>query len=268
MTSQTVAVIGVGKMGGALLTGLLSAGWQPTQVQIAEPDAGRRDQLVADFGVRAVDIAEAGACDVVVIGVKPHHVDAVLQELSPHLEHQTVVVSIAAGVTTAALERRLPEGQPVVRVMPNTAALVGEGMAGVSGGTNATPAQVQAAADLVGSVGRAIIVPEQLQDAVTAVSGSGPAYVFYVAESLIDAAVAVGIPRETAHELVVQTLIGSAKLLADSRSHPAELRNNVTSPGGTTAAALGELERAGVRAAFLDAIEAAVRRSQALVGGE
>lgn len=265
MSEQTVAFIGVGKMGGALLAGLVSSGWSRSQVRVVEPDPERREQIVAEYGVQAADVSEAGACDVVVIGVKPQHVDAVLGELSPHLSPETLVVSIAAGVSTVVLERGLPASQPVVRVMPNTAALVGEGMAGVSGGTHATPEQVQLAAELLGAVGRAVVVPEQLQDAVTAVSGSGPAYVFYVAESLIDAAVAVGIPRPTAHELVVQTLVGSAKLLADSGSHPAQLRNDVTSPGGTTAAALGELERAGLRGAVLDAVEAAVRRSQELV---
>jgi pyrroline-5-carboxylate reductase len=179
-----------------------------------------------------------------------------------------LVVSLAAGITTAFVESRLPDGTAVVRVMPNTPALVDEGMAAVSAGSHCDEAHLREAEELMRSTGKVVRVPEKQQDAVTAISGSGPAYVFFVVESMIEAGVHLGLPRSTATELVVQTLVGSAKLLRETGEHPVVLRERVTSPGGTTAAALRLLENGKVRADFLAAIEAARDRSRELSSGD
>jgi pyrroline-5-carboxylate reductase len=177
------------------------------------------------------------------------------------------VVSLAAGITTGFLESHLPDGVAVVRVMPNTPALVDEGMAAISRGSHCDEDHLLEAESLMASTGRVVRVPERQQDAVTAISGSGPAYIFFVVEAMIEAGVHLGLPRATAAELVVQTVVGSAKLLRETGEHPVVLRERVTSPGGTTAAAIRELEDHKVRAAFLTAMEAARDRSRALAEG-
>jgi pyrroline-5-carboxylate reductase len=187
-----------------------------------------------------------------------------VDEIAPHLRQGVLVVSLAAGITTGFLEARLPAGTPVVRVMPNTPALVDEGMAAVSPGSHCDEAHLEEAESLLRAVGKVVRVPERQQDAVTAISGTGPAYLFYVVESMIEAGVHLGLPRATAAELAIQTVYGAAKMLRETGEHPTVLREQVTSPAGTTAAAVRKLEEHGVRAAFLDALEAARNRSHEL----
>ncbi|MFT3833065.1 MAG: pyrroline-5-carboxylate reductase [Micropruina sp.] len=262
-----LAVIGAGVMGEALVSGLLRAGWSSEAIVVADRRDFRRAEMTAAHGIRATGNAEAAAeADTVILVVKPQDVGAVLPEIAPVLRPGTLVVSLCAGVTTAQLESHLPDGTAVVRVMPNTPALVGEGMAAVSAGSSASEEDVAHAMELMTALGKAITVPEAYQDAVTAISGSGPAYLFFVVEAMIDAGVLLGLPRDISSTLVQQTVFGSAKLLVESGQHPTVLREQVTSPGGTTAAALRQLEDHKVKAAFLTAIEAARDRSRALAG--
>ncbi|HSL57702.1 MAG TPA: pyrroline-5-carboxylate reductase [Acidimicrobiales bacterium] len=256
-----LVIIGGGRMGEALLGGLLAAGWSPDDLAVVEALAARRDELrAAHPGVTVSDAAlpAAGA----VVAVKPGDVaGAVASAVAAGAER---VLSIAAGVTLAALEAAAGRPVPVVRAMPNTPALVGAGAAAVAPGTHAGEADLAWAEELLGAVGVVVRVSEPLLDAVTGVSGSGPAYVFLVAEALIEGGVLCGLPRETARVLAVQTLLGSAQLLASSEDGPEALRAGVTSPAGTTAAGLLALERAGTRAAFLDAVLAATERARQL----
>jgi pyrroline-5-carboxylate reductase len=191
----------------------------------------------------------------------------VLEEIAPDLRPGQLVVSLAAGITTAFIESRVPEGVAVVRVMPNTPALVDEGMAAISPGSHCDDAHLAEVEALMASTGKVLRIPEKQMDAVTAISGSGPAYIFFVVESMIEAGVHLGLPRSTSTELVVQTLVGSAAMLRETGTHPVVLREQVTSPSGTTASALRELEIHRVRAAFLAAMEAARNRSRELAEG-
>ena len=266
MTS--VALIGGGKMGSAQLGGLLDGGWDAADLAVAEVDADRRRELEQQFPKVRVVPSPAWAvadADVVVIAVKPGDVAAGLQAAESSLPSQTLVLSIAAGVTIPTLESLAP-GRPVVRAMPNTPALVGLGASAVAAGRHAGEQHLDLAERLLGTVGIVVRVDESALDAVTGLSGSGPAYFFLVAEALIEAGVLVGLTRDVAGRLVVQTLLGSATLLAQSGDAPESLRAAVTSPGGTTAAGLRELESARVRAALLDAVTAATRRSRELGG--
>jgi pyrroline-5-carboxylate reductase len=261
-----VALLGGGKMGAALVGGLLDGGWEPDALSIAEIDGERRIALEQQFPkVRVVPSAAwaVADADVVVIAVKPGDVEATLDTALPALGTETLVVSIAAGVTIERLESFAPD-RPVVRAMPNTPALVGLGASAIAGGTHAQGEHLDLAERLLGSVGIVVRVGEPLLDAVTGLSGSGPAYVFLVAEAMIEAGVLVGLPRDVAGKLVVQTLLGSATLLARDGSGPEALRAAVTSPGGTTAEGLRELETHGLRAALLDAVSAATLRSREL----
>lgn len=262
-----VALLGVGMMGEAVLAGLVSSGAvDATDITVTDVRTDRSDELVSRFGVRfantSVD-AVTGA-DVILVVVKPYDVAALLDGISASLDPDSVVVSLAAGVTLAQLEAHVPPGQPVIRVMPNTPAKVGAGMSAVSPGTHATDEHTARAFQVMGAVGEVVIVEEKHQDAVTAVSGSGPAYLFYVADAMIEAGVLLGLPRPIARQLAVQTLLGSATLLKESGEHPALLRENVTSPGGTTAVALRELDDRAVRAAFLAAMTACRDKSAEL----
>ncbi|WP_018157078.1 pyrroline-5-carboxylate reductase [Demetria terragena] len=264
---ETVAFIGAGAMGEAILSGLLRSGYRSEQLIISDPSADRVTHLIEKFGVRGLATTEAvAAADTVVLAVKPKDMATVLAEIGGSLKADALVISIAAGLTTSSLEGGLPEGVAVVRVMPNTPSLVGEGMAALSGGTHCTPQQVEAAAELMRACGQAVVVPESSQNAVTAVSGSGPAYVFAVIESMIDGAVLLGLPRDIARELVVQTVFGAATLVKESGDSATVLRERVSSPGGTTVAALRELDERAVRAAFQAAMEAAALRSAELSG--
>jgi len=256
-----LVIVGGGRMGEALLGGLLAAGRAPTDLAVVEPVAGRQQVLEARFPGVTVSAGPLEA-DGVVLAVKPGFATAAASAAGQ--VGCCRLLSIAAGVTTATLEAALPEGTPVVRAMPNTPALVGAGAAAVAGGRAATEADLGWAEDVLGAVGVVVRVAEPLLDAVTGLSGSGPAYVFLVAEALVEAGVLVGLPRDVASTLAVQTLLGSARLLAEGDEGPEALRAAVTSPGGTTAAGLAVLEDRAVRAAFLAAVRAATERSQAL----
>jgi pyrroline-5-carboxylate reductase len=266
---STVAVIGAGVMGETLLSGLLRSGRPAADLIVAERRPDRAKELVERYGVEVAGNVEAAQrADTVILVVKPQDMAGLLEEISPVIRSDQLVISLAAGISTATLERGLPDGVAVVRVMPNTPALVDEGMAAVSAGTHCDEEHVSEAEDLLRATGRVTRVPENQQDAVTAISGSGPAYLFFVVEAMIEAGVHLGLPRVTATELVVQTMVGSAKMLRETGEHPTVLRERVTSPGGTTAAAVRQLEDHKVRAAFMTALEAARDRSRELASGD
>ena len=264
----TTAIFGAGVMGETLLSGLLRSGRPAADIVITEKRADHAATLRERYGVRVLDNAEAAQiADVLVLVVKPQDMDGLLSEIRDHIAPGNLVVSLAAGIPTAYLESRLPEGSSVVRVMPNTPALVDQGMAAVSPGRNCTQAHLAEAESLLASCGKVVQVAEKHQDAITAISGSGPAYIFYVVESMIEAGVLLGLPRATSTELVVQTLYGAATMLRETGEHPTVLRERVSSPGGTTIAAIRQLEDHKVRAAFMTAMEAAAARSAELAAG-
>ncbi|MDQ3874136.1 MAG: pyrroline-5-carboxylate reductase [Actinomycetota bacterium] len=269
--SRRLAVLGAGKIGESLIAGLLSAGWRRPDEVVA---TGRRPERIAELaerhGVRATlsnEEAVAGS-SLLVIAVKPQDFDVLLGEISPVVSTEQTVLSIAAAIPTSAIEQRVARGVPVVRAMPNAPATVHEGIAGVCAGAHAGDEHLALAEDVLSHLGAVVRVPERYMDAVTAVSGSGPAYFALLAEAMIEAGILLGLSREVSTQLVVQTMLGTAKLLRDEAMHPVELRETVTSPGGTTIRAIRELERAGVRAAFLNAIQAAMERSRELAAGE
>ncbi|RBY93042.1 pyrroline-5-carboxylate reductase [Blastococcus sp. TF02A-30] len=261
-----LAIVGGGKMGEALLSGLVRRGG-PDGIVVCERSAERAAELAERYGVAAVDLAgAAGRARVLLLAVKPQDIDGLLGRLTEHVDTDHLVVSIAAGVPTGRIEAALPDGVPVVRVMPNTPALVDEGMSVLSPGAHAAEEHLDEAEALLAAVGQVRRVPESQQDAATALSGSGPAYFFYLVEAMVDAGILLGLPRALAVDLIVQTALGSAVMMRDSGEHPVQLREAVTSPGGTTIAAIRELERHGVRAALIAAIEAAHDRSVELGG--
>jgi pyrroline-5-carboxylate reductase len=267
--SQRVAVLGTGKMGEALLSGMLRGGRKASEVVVTARRPERAELLRERYGVQVVSNAEAAkAADTLILTVKPQDMGALLEELAPHVPADRLVVSVAAGITTGFLERRLAEGTPVVRVMSNTPVLVDEAMSAISAGAHATEDHLRRAEEIFAPVGKTIRVPESQQDAVTALSGSGPAYFFYLVEAMTDAGILLGLPRAVAHDLIVQTAIGAAVMLRDSGEHPVTLREAVTSPAGTTINAIRELENHGVRAALLAALEAARDRGRELASGE
>lgn len=264
----TVAIFGAGVMGETLLSGLLRAGRAPQDLVITERREDRALELTEKYGVRALGNVEAAElADTLVLVVKPQDIAGLLEQISPHIAPDNLVVCIAAGITTDFVESRLPQGRAVVRVMPNTPALVDQGMAAISPGSAVSSEQLRETESLLAATGKVLEVPEKLQDAVTAISGSGPAYIFYVVEAMIEAGVVLGMPRAMATELVVQTLYGAATMMRETGQHPTVLREQVTSPGGTTAAALRELDDHKVRAAFITAMEAAAKRSHDLAAG-
>jgi pyrroline-5-carboxylate reductase len=265
MTSTGLAIIGGGKIGEAMLSGLLRDMLQPGDVRVVEHYPERRRELAERYGVQTVDVAEAARTSgTLLIAVKPQDIDTLLAELAPHVTAEHLIVSVAAGIPTGRIEKALPSGPAVVRCMPNTPALVDEAMTAVCAGTRAGELHLARAEQLLSAVGKVVRVPEAQLDAVTALSGSGPAYFFFLVEAMIDAGILLGLPRALAEELIVQTLYGSAVMLRESGEHPVRLREAVTSPGGTTISAIRELERHGVRSAFLSAIEAASLRSAEL----
>jgi pyrroline-5-carboxylate reductase len=261
-----IAVLGGGVMGETLAAGLLALQPRP-DVVIAEKRADRASELAGAYGVALAEaaVAVAGA-DVVILVVKPQDTQALLAEVGPRIEPGAVVISIAAGIRTATIEAAVPDGVHVVRAMPNTPARVGRGVTGISAGAHCSPDAVALVARLLGSVGIVEVVPEDLQDAVTAVSGSGPAYLFYLAEAMTSAAVDLGLDEATATAMVNQTLLGAATLLSTSDEPAADLRRKVTSPGGTTAAAIGVLDGRGVTGSVVEAITAARDRGRELAG--
>jgi pyrroline-5-carboxylate reductase len=251
-------VVGGGRMGEALLAGLIAAGRPAEALAVAEVSAARRDELAATHP--GVTVAEAPVpAAAAVLAVKPGDVASAAAAVADAGAER--VLSVAAGVTTQAIERAVDGRLRVVRAMPNTPVLVGAGAAAICAGSTAGEEDLAWAEEILGAVGLVVRVPEKDLDAVTGLSGSGPAYVFLVAEAMADAGVLAGLPRDVAEQLAFQTLLGSARMLIEGGGGPAALRAAVTSPGGTTAAGLRELERHGVRAAFLDAVTAAKRRS-------
>jgi pyrroline-5-carboxylate reductase len=268
--SRKIAVLGAGKIGESLISGLLSSGWRTTDEIVA---TARSDQRVSEIGERyriqatRDNKAAVSGAGVIVIAVKPQDIEELLAEVTGAILTTQTVLSIAAAIPTALIEKGLKGDIPVVRAMPNTPAAVHEGMAGISAGKYAEEKHVAEAEEVLSHLGRTVRVAEHYMDAVTAVSGSGPAYFALLAESMIEAGILLGLSREISTQLVVQTMLGTATLLRDAGMHPVELREMVTSPGGTTIAAIRELEQAGVRAAFLNAIQAAMTRSKELADG-
>lgn len=265
--SERIAIIGGGKIGEALLAGLINAGKPVKDLVVVERSTTRAAEIADDYGVRVTqdcrDAAESA--QVVFLAVKPDAVESVLRDLAradDDGEHERITVSLVAGIPTARYEAALPAGAPVIRVMPNTPMLVNEAMSAVSGGRYADEQQVEVAVRLMESVGKVMVVPEKQMDAVTAISGSGPAYFFLLIEALTDAGVGLGLTRAQALELATQTLKGAGGLLSESGVSPVELRAAVTSPGGTTAAALREFERYGLRHAVNEAARAAAEFSK------
>jgi pyrroline-5-carboxylate reductase len=268
--SERIAILGAGKAGEALIAGIISSGWRkPGEIVATARRQEHLDELRERHGIEATlsnkDAIKGAA--LVVIAVKPQDIEALLGDIAGSVSTSQMVLSIAAAIPTALIERHLADGVPVVRAMPNTPVTVHEGMAGISPGAHAEEEHLVRAEEVLGSVGRSVRVAEEYMDAITAVSGSGPAYFALLAESMIEAGILLGLSREISTDLVVQTMLGTAKLLRDEKMHPVELREMVTSPGGTTIAAIRELEQAGVRAAFLNAIQAAMRRSKELAEG-
>jgi pyrroline-5-carboxylate reductase len=263
----TLAIIGTGRIGEALLRGLLRSNTVTSDRVIC---TSRRDDrcaaLAEAFDVRVTtDNAKAVAdADVVVLAVKPQKLAVVLEQIADATSPSQTIISVVAGATTERIEKALGGKIPVVRVMTNTPVQVDEAMSVVAAGAHADEAHLAMAEGILGHVGKVIRMEEEHLDSVTALSGSGPAYFFLLAEAMIDAGILLGLPRDVSTELIVQTMVGSAVMLRDTGRHPVELREMVTSPGGTTIAAIRQLERSGVRAAFLDAIEAAKKRSEDL----
>lgn len=267
-STRRLAVLGVGVMGEALLSGLLRSGQSADLITVSDRHEPRSQQIAQEHRVTAATPGDAVAdADTIVIAVKPQDMEALLQEIAGRLRQGALVVSIAAGITTSYLEARLPAGTPVARAMPNTPALVDQGMAAVSPGTHCGPDDIAEATRLLAGCGKVVTVAEKHMDAVTAISGSGPAYLFYVVEAMIEAGVLLGLPRATSTELVVQTVVGAATMLQETGEHPTVLREQVSSPGGTTMAALRQLDDHKVRAAFLTAMESAAQRSAQLAQG-
>jgi pyrroline-5-carboxylate reductase len=266
-----IAILGCGKIGEALVSGLLSSGWrEPGDIVVTARRQERAEELHERHGIEAT-LANTDAvtgAGLVVISVKPQDIDALLSEVGTALTPAQTVLSVAAAIPTSFIEKRVAGGVPVVRAMPNAPATVHEGIAGICAGARAADEHLALAEGCLSHLGAVVRLPERYMDAVTAVSGSGPAYFALLAEAMIEAGILLGLSREVSTQLVVQTMLGTGVLLRDEKMHPVELREAVTSPGGTTIRAIHELEQAGVRAAFLNAIQAAMNRSRELASGE
>jgi pyrroline-5-carboxylate reductase len=266
LNNRSIAVIGAGNMGGALIRGLVTS-VRPGQVTAVDIDSDLLTRLKDELGIETSEdaLGAVKAADLVVIAIKPQHLSHV-SGLREAMTGNHLVVSIAAGVSTQTLEDVFGE-VPVVRSMPNILAQVGESVAALCAGKLATDAHVEMAAAVLGAVGETVVVEEKQMDAVTGLSGSGPAYVFALIDALADGGVKCGLPKATATKLATQTVLGSAKMVAESGEHPMSLKDKVTSPGGTTIAGLKALEDGGFRAALMNAVEAATRRSEELGNG-
>lgn len=267
MLERTIAFLGTGNMAEAILKGLLRAGTARPEGIIA---TGRRterlEELKRNYGVRTTtdNLAAAREAEIIILSVKPQAMDKLVMQVAPALDHRKLIISVAAGVPIAALERRLGAGARIIRTMPNTPSLVGAGACALSRGEHASEEDLAVASRIFQSVGTTTVVDENLLDAVTGLSGSGPAYVFLVIEALSDAGVKVGLPRYTALKLAAQTVLGSAQLLIETNAHPGQLKDQVTSPGGTAIAGLHTLEAGGLRTTLINAVEAATRRAKEL----
>jgi len=263
---RKLGFIGAGNMGDALLRGLLRTGAStPGEIWASDRDPARLEEMQRVHGIHTGDNpAVVRAADVVILAVKPQIMDRVLREIAPAVDHTKLVVSIAAGVPIGAIERRLHPPARIVRTMPNTPALVGSGVTVLAPGEHATAEDLQVAERIFKSVGQTVVMDEYQLDAVTGLSGSGPAYVFLIIEALSDAGVKVGLSRQHSQLLAAQTVLGSARLLLETGEHPGLLKDRVTSPGGTAIAGLHTLEAGGLRTTLIDAVEAATRRSREL----
>lgn len=262
-----VAFLGAGQMAEAFVKGLLGAGLvRPEQVWVSDVRAGRLAHLAQTLGVCAAgsNLEAVQAAEVLVLSVKPQDVPALLDEVGADVRADQLVISIAAGVTLATLRKRLPHHPPVIRVMPNAPALVLAGMAVLAPGEHVQPRHEQTALRIFNAVGRGVVLPEKHLDAVTALSGSGPGFLALIAEALSDAGVRVGLPRDVAHLLAAQTMLGTGQMLLDTGMHPALLKESVASPGGTTIAGIHAMEQGGVRAQLMNAVVAAAERSAEL----
>ena len=267
MLERTIAFLGAGNMAEALIKGLLRAGTARPESLIATARRPERlEALGRTYGVRTTqdNLAAVREADVVVLAVKPQALDKVLVQVAPAAAPGKLFISVAAGVPIAALERRLGVGARIIRTMPNTPSLVGAGACALSPGEHASEEDLAVASRVFQSVGTTTVVDENLLDAVTGLSGSGPAYIFLIIEALSDAGVKVGLPRYTALKLAAQTVLGSAQLLIETSAHPGQLKDQVTSPGGTAIAGLHTLEAGGLRTTLINAVEAATRRAREL----
>jgi pyrroline-5-carboxylate reductase len=268
--ARRVAFLGGGKMGEALISGLIrSGGRMPDEIMVTNRRDERARELAGKYGVTATldNPGAASWADVLVLMAKPQDTETLLSQIREQVTSEHTVISFAAGVRTSFVERHLADGVPVVRVMSNVPVMVDEAMSVISAGAHASDEHMAVAEELLGYVGKVLRLKEQHLDAVTATSGSGPAYFFLLAEAMIEACILLGLSRDVATDLIIQTMLGSAKMLRDTGKHPVELREMVTSPGGTTIEAIRHLEEAGVRAAFLNAIDAARHRSMELAQG-
>jgi len=264
MQNKTIGFVGAGNMAGALIKGLLHSGTvTATQIQASDVRDERLAELAKEHGISTTkDNAKLAAwADVVVLAVKPQVIDKVLASIDRSLRSRAVVISIAAGVPIESLEARLPAGTRVIRTMPNTAAIALAGATAIAPGTHASDDDLSVARRLFEATGRVVVLDESLLDAVTGLSGSGPAYVMLIIEALADGGVKVGLHRETALLLAAQTVYGSAKLLLETGEHPGRIKDMVTSPGGTAIAGLHTLEAGGLRTTLINAVESATRRS-------
>lgn len=267
---RKVAFLGGGRMGEALVSGLIrSGGRSADEIAVTCRREERCREFVERYGVTATtsNPEAVASCGTLVLMVKPQDMEALLEQIAEAVTPEHLVVSFAAGIRTSFVEKHLAPSVPVVRVMSNVAVLVDEAMSVVSAGAHAEDKHLAVAEELLGYVGKVLRLKETHLDAITATSGSGPAYFFLLAEAMIEACILLGLSRDVATELIIQTMLGSAKMLRDTGQHPVELREMVTSPGGTTIAAIRHLEEAGVRAAFLNAIDAARHRSAELAQG-
>ena len=271
LASHTIGFIGAGNMAEALIRGLVRGGHiAADRIAASAPRKERLDELKREYGIDVTtnNREVVQRCGLVVLSVKPQILDKVVREVGDHIKPDTLIVSIAAGVDTGALEETLPDGMHVVRAMPNTPALVGAGATAISAGKHASEADLATARALFDAVGITVELDESHLDAVTGLSGSGPAYIFLILEALADAGVKVGLSRRNAQRLAAQTVMGSAKLLLETDEHPGRLKDMVTSPGGTAIAGLHTLEEGGLRTTLINAVETATKRARELGQGK
>lgn len=267
--SKRIGFIGAGNMAQALIAGLTSSGVTPESIRVVDPEPSQREKVKATYGVSHVDSASelAGWADVILLAVKPQVAAVVLRAAAPALSADKLLISICAGISLATLESHGGGAARYIRSMPNTPALVGEGATALAAGPRTTAADVAFAEQLFTSVGRCSVVAESYLDAVTGLSGSGPAFVMLVIEGLADGGVRAGLPRHIALELATQTVLGSAKLVRETKQHPGVLKDQVTSPAGTTIEGVATLERGGLRGLLIDAVTAAAKRATELGRG-
>ena len=264
MERKRIAVIGAGNMGGALLKGMLRMPWaRPESFIVSDTDETKLKALSKELRIKATtsNAKAIKGADVILLAVKPQMLDQVLEEIKGGLSQKQIIISVIAGVRTDHIASAVGKKMSVIRAMPNISALVGESATAMSAGKHSTKNDAKLAREILESVGTVVDVQEHLMDAVTGLSGSGPMYVFLIAEGLSDAGVKVGLSRQTASALAVQTLLGAAKMMKETGKHPAELKDLVTSPGGTSISALHSLEKSGLKASLIDAVEAATKRS-------